>query len=78
MHAKKQTDWSRGLLLAIGPFWKRWRHFARQGMNASRSTRQMVRGDTTLCLVAKPELWFQLPSHSDFSLHSLPQTGTRS
>lgn len=34
---------SRDLLLVTGPFWKRWRCFARRVMNASRSNPQIVR-----------------------------------
>jgi len=56
MHTKTQTDWSRGLLLAIGPCWKRWKHFARQDMNASRSTRRMVRENIFLYLAANLNL----------------------
>ena len=36
---------SRALLLVTGPFWKRWRRFARKVMNASRSTPQIVRAE---------------------------------
>ena len=52
MHPKKKTEWPRGLLLAIGPCWKQWRHFEGQDMNAPRLTRLIVRGETVLYSVA--------------------------